>query len=120
MKGADVVTPGPKRPPDPLHIRKNTQKSKFLLSQAFKWKKYMFFVIPEMPSKTFVMVLKKNFQITLRVKFSIHRRFDQSNLEQLQIGLFIYYPCARCSDSPSNTSTMIRPITPLLCLYISP
>ena len=33
---------------DPLHIRKNTQKSKFLLSQAF--------VIPEMPSKTFVMV----------------------------------------------------------------
>ena len=44
---------------DPLHIRKNTQKSKFLLSQAFKWKKIMFFVIPEMPSKTFVMVLKK-------------------------------------------------------------
>ena len=26
-----------------LHIRKNTQKSKFLLSQAFKWgKKYVF------------------------------------------------------------------------------
>merc|ERR1711911_215735 len=44
---------------DPLHIRKNTQKSKFLLSQAFKWKKIMFFVISEMPSKTFVMVLKK-------------------------------------------------------------
>ena len=44
---------------DPLRIRKNTQKSKFLLSQAFKWKKIMFFVIPEMPSKTFVMVLKK-------------------------------------------------------------
>ena len=42
-----------------LHIRKNTQKSKFLLSQAFKWGKKMFFVIPEMPSKTFVMVLKK-------------------------------------------------------------
>ena len=42
-----------------LHIRKNTQKSKFLLSQTFKWKKIMFFVIPEMPSKTFVMLLKK-------------------------------------------------------------
>ena len=41
---------------DPLHIRKNTQKSKFLLSQAFEWKKIMFYVIPEMPSKTFVMV----------------------------------------------------------------
>ena len=39
--------------------RKNTQKSKFLLSQAFKWKKIMFFVIPEMPSKTFVMLYKK-------------------------------------------------------------
>ena len=42
-----------------LHIRKNTQKSKFLLSQAFKWKKIMFFVIPKMPSKTFVMLYKK-------------------------------------------------------------
>ena len=50
-----------------LHIRKNTQKSKFLLSQAFKWEKIMFFVIPEMPSKTFVMVLK-NFLITLIVQ----------------------------------------------------
>ena len=39
-----------------LHIRKNTQKSKFLLSQAFKWKKNMFFVMTEMPSKTFVML----------------------------------------------------------------
>ena len=66
MDEADVVTPGPTRPPDPLHIRKNTQKSKFLLSQAFKWKKIMFFVIPEMPSKTFVMLYKKNFLITLR------------------------------------------------------
>ena len=29
--------------PGTLHIRKNTQKSKFLLSQAFKWKKnYVF------------------------------------------------------------------------------
>ena len=36
----------------------NTQKSKFLLSQAFKWKKIMLFVIPEMPSKTFDMVKK--------------------------------------------------------------
>ena len=59
MESADGVTPGPTRPPDPLHIRKNTQKSKFLLSQAFKWKKIMFFVIPEMPYKTFVKVLKK-------------------------------------------------------------
>ena len=30
-------------------------------------KKNMFFVIPEMPSKTFVMVLKKNFLITLNM-----------------------------------------------------
>ena len=59
MDGADFVTPGPTRPPDPLHIRKNTQKSKFLLSQTLKWTKNMFFVIPEMPSKTFFMVLKK-------------------------------------------------------------
>ena len=59
MEGADVVTPGPTSTPDPLHIRKNTQKSKFLLSQAFKWKKIMFFVIPEMPSKAFVMLYKK-------------------------------------------------------------
>ena len=67
MDEADVVTPSDHPcqlthragPPDPLHIRKNTQKSKFLLSQAFKWKKFTFFVIPEMPSKTFVMVLKK-------------------------------------------------------------
>ena len=59
MEGADVVTPGPTRPPDPLHNRKNTQKSKFLLSQTLKWKKIVFFVIPEMPSKTFVMVSKK-------------------------------------------------------------
>ena len=42
-----------------LHIRKNTQKSKFFLSQTYKWKKIMFFVIPEMPSKTFVMLYKK-------------------------------------------------------------
>ena len=47
---------GPTRPPVPLAIRKITQKSKFLLSQAFKWKKIMFFVITEMPSKTFVML----------------------------------------------------------------
>ena len=59
MDWADVVTPAHTRPPGILHIRKNTQKSKFLLSQAFKWKKIMFFVIPEMPSKTFVMLYKK-------------------------------------------------------------
>ena len=65
MDGADVVTPGHTRLPGILHISKNTaQKSKFLLSQAFKWKKIMFFVFPEMPSKTFVMV-EKNFLITL-------------------------------------------------------
>ena len=50
----------------PLDIRKNTQKSNFLLSQAFKWKKNMFFVITEMASKTSVMV-KKNFPITLSI-----------------------------------------------------
>ena len=59
MEGADVVTPGPTSSPCILHIRKNTQKSKFLLSQALNGKKNMFFVIPEMPSKTFLMVLKK-------------------------------------------------------------
>ena len=42
-----------------LHICKNTQKSKFLLSKAFKWKKIMFFVILEITPKTFVMILKK-------------------------------------------------------------
>ena len=67
MEGADVVTPGPTRPPGILHIRKNTQKSKFLLSQAFNWKKNKFFVTPEMPSKTFVL-FKKNFLITLRMR----------------------------------------------------
>ena len=36
-----------------------SQKSKFLLSQAFKWGKNIFYVIPEMPSKTFVMLKKK-------------------------------------------------------------
>ena len=67
MDGADVVTPGPTCPPGILYIRNNTQKSKFLLSQAFEWKKIMFFVIPEIPSKTFVMLYKKNFLITLRL-----------------------------------------------------
>ena len=56
MDGADVVTPGHTRPLGILHIRKNTQKSKHLLAQAFKWTKIMFCVIPEMPSKTFVML----------------------------------------------------------------
>ena len=42
--------------PGILHIRKDTQKSKFLLSQAFKWKKNMFFVIPEI---NFCYALKK-------------------------------------------------------------
>ena len=59
MEGADVVTPGLTRPPDPLYIRKNTQKSKFLFSQTLKWKKNMFFKIPEIPSKTLVMGKKK-------------------------------------------------------------
>ena len=39
MEGAEAVTPGPTRPPGILHIRENTQKLKFLPSQAFKWKK---------------------------------------------------------------------------------
>ena len=62
MDEADAVTPGPTRgklPTGQTTHRKNTQKSKFLLSQTFKWKKIMFFVIPEMPSKTFVMLYKK-------------------------------------------------------------
>ena len=64
MDGADAVTPGHTRPPGILHIRKNTQKSKFLLSQAFQWKKIMLFVIPEMPSKL-LLCFKKDFLITL-------------------------------------------------------
>ena len=47
MDEADAVTPGPTRPPGILHIRKNTQKSKFLLSQTLKWKKIMFFRNPQ-------------------------------------------------------------------------
>ena len=54
MEGADRVTPGPTRPPGILHIRKIKQKSKFLLSQAFKWKKIMF-----------LLCFKNNFLITL-------------------------------------------------------
>ena len=67
MDGADVVTPGPPRPPDPIHIRKNTQKSKFLLAQTFKWKKIMFFVIPDIPSKTCLLWFLKKFLITLSI-----------------------------------------------------
>ena len=73
MEGADVVTPGPARPPDPLYIRKNnrgistvyisivrTHKNQsFSSHRPSNGKKSMFFVIPEMPSKTFVMFLKK-------------------------------------------------------------
>ena len=59
------VTPGHTRPPGRLPTRKNTQKSKFLLLQVFKWKKIMFFVIPEMPLKL-LLCFKKNFLITLR------------------------------------------------------
>ena len=44
-----------------------TQKNQsFSSHRPSNGKKMMFFVIPEMPSKTFVMVLKKNFLITLR------------------------------------------------------
>ena len=44
---------------DPLHIRKNTQKSKFLLSQAFKWEKNMFFRNPRDAIQNFCNALKK-------------------------------------------------------------
>ena len=56
-----------------LDIGKNTQKSKFLLSETFKWKKIMFFVIPEIPSKTFVMLLKK---LPDHFKWSVKRERD--------------------------------------------
>ena len=49
-----------------------TQKSKFLLSQAFKWKKIMFFVIPVITSKTFVMVSKK---LPDHFKGTMHKQF---------------------------------------------
>ena len=63
MDRAGVVTPGPRRPPGILHIRKNT-KIKVSPLTDLQMEKIMFFVIPEMPSKTFVMLLK-NFLITL-------------------------------------------------------
>ena len=59
MDGADVPTPRQTRAQGRLPTRKNTQKSKLRLQQAFKWKKIMFFVISEMPSKTFDMLYKK-------------------------------------------------------------
>ena len=42
-----------------LHIRKNTKNQSFFSHRPSNEKKNMFFVIPEMPSKTFGMVLKK-------------------------------------------------------------
>ena len=51
------IGPGPTRPPVPLDIRKDTQKSVSPLTDP-QVEKIMFFVNPEMPSKTFVMVLK--------------------------------------------------------------
>ena len=64
-----------------LVIRKNTQKSMFLLSQAFKWKKIKFFVIPVMPLKL-LLWFKKNFLITLsyRVKAQIEQKFLNSGI----------------------------------------
>ena len=52
----DEADAGAHAPAGQTTHRKNTQKSKFLLSQTFKWEKIMFFVIPEMPSKTFIML----------------------------------------------------------------
>ena len=61
---AGAWAPAWRRPLRPFSLYKpvfngqttHRKKSKFLLSQTFKWKKIMFFVIPEMPSKTFVML----------------------------------------------------------------
>ena len=56
-----------------------TQKSKFLLSQAFKWKKIMYFVIPVITSKTFVMLSKKlpdHFKFSTYLPFP-HLLFDE-------------------------------------------
>ena len=85
---------------DPLHIRKNTQKSKFLLSQAFKWKKIMFFVIPEMPSKTIVMLYKKlpdHFKIwLLMLPYKTENRIfypDPFNHVVLQIQFRFFFHC---------------------------
>ena len=46
MEGTDVLTPSSSLPAyrAPLHIRKNTQKSKFLLSQTLKCKKKICFL----------------------------------------------------------------------------
>ena len=55
MDGADVVTSGPTRPPGILHIRKTHTKIKVSPLTGLQMEKNMFFVIPEMPSKTFVL-----------------------------------------------------------------
>ena len=55
-----------------LSTRKNTQKSKFLLSQAFKWEKNYVVRNPRDAIYTFVMLYKKlpdHFKSTLNVNW---------------------------------------------------
>ena len=62
----------------------------FLLSQALNWKKNMFFVIPEMPSKI-LLWFKKNFLITL-----LRHTFFSSDGST--------WPPTRCNGSTSPSS----------------
>ena len=55
MDEMDAVTPGPTRPPGRLPTVK-THKNQISPLTDPKTEKIMFFVIPEMPSKTFVML----------------------------------------------------------------
>ena len=76
-----------------VDISKSTQKSQFLLSQAFNWKKIMFFVITEMPSKTFVMVLKKlpdhfKYLGTTVVNIDFHNKDLSCSLTKVFVNIF--------------------------------
>ena len=82
MDGADVVTPGPTCPPGILNIRKNTQKSKFLLSQAFKWAKILFFVIPQQCRNIFLKVTN----------------------------LWVHKGCREVQSVPDHSSVLIQPV----------
>ena len=59
-----------RRDNNPVFNGQTTHTQKSILSQAFKWKKIMFFVIPEMPSETFVMLYKK---LPDHFKRTVHR-----------------------------------------------
>ena len=65
-----------------LHIRKNTQKSQFLLSQAFKWKKIMCFDIPRCHLKL-LLWFKKNFLITLMIEIITNWNYSLTEMTEI-------------------------------------